>query len=261
MRKIWTGFLPQVFLIYKEVGQYTVQCDIITRIEIPHYKTLFHQWDNCNIYCIHGLHIEIIMCRVGLHRKHLVDSYKYPGEMKLNHLVKSSFGTGNYTKNAWWFRQIPRGNETKSPGEIIICHGELHKKRLVISTNAQGKWKRNHLVKLSFATGNYTKKLLVISTDTQGEMKPKSPGEIIICHGEWHRKHLVDSYKYPGEMETRSPGEIIIYHGGKYPGELSVSPPGEVFRYTTVNPPVVKRRKTWGKCPFHHGGFEYFFLC
>ena len=93
-------------------------------------------------------------------------------------------------------------------------------------------------------------------------MKTKSPGEIVIYHEELHRKHLVDSYKYPGETKNNSPGEILIYHGGKYPGELSVSPPGEVFRFTTVNPPVVKRRKPWGKCPFPQGGiWEFFPVC
>ena len=94
-----------------------------------------------------------------------------------------------------------------------------------------------------------------------GEMKNKSPGKIIIYHGELHRKILVDSYKYPGEMKTKSPGENGFYYWGKYPRELSVSPPGEVFLFPTVDPPVVNRRKLWGKARLPWAIFENIFLC
>ena len=62
---------------------------------------------------------------------------------KLNHLVKSSFTTGDYAENTLW-----------------------------IPTNTQGKWKVNHLVKSSFSRGiTYTENTLLIPTNTQGKWK------------------------------------------------------------------------------------------
>ena len=64
------------------------------------------------------------MCRGGLHRKHLVDSYKYPGEMKTKSPGESIIYRGGLQrKHLVDSYKYPGEMKNKSPGEIIIYHG------------------------------------------------------------------------------------------------------------------------------------------
>ena len=80
---------------------------------------------------------EIIICRGGLHRKHLVDSYKYPGENKnkspgkiiIYHGGKKPRGIGSFTTRGSVpisHRKSPGGKTSKTLGEMSVSpRGDL----------------------------------------------------------------------------------------------------------------------------------------